>query len=55
MPQRLTPRAINSLSTGTLLGRRAGRAGDLRHPLPLRAVINLGLGAEFLKQPETLE
>src|ERR1019366_10444029 len=54
VPQRLTPRAINSLSTGGLLGSGAWRAGDLPHPLPLRAVIDLGLGADLLEQPETL-
>src|SRR5690348_2657910 len=65
VPQRFTPRAMNSLSTRVLLCRHRNqwgtlsavgprRARDLPHPLPLRAVVNFRFGSDFLEHPEAL-
>src|ERR1035437_370712 len=52
--QRFTPRAMNSLSTRTLLPEaQLGGARDLAHPVLLGTIVDLGLGADFLEQPET--
>src|ERR1019366_741249 len=53
---------MNSLSTGALLaeggygggGARLGGARNLAHPVLLGTVVDLGLGADFLEQPEAV-
>src|SRR5690348_4643968 len=52
--QRFTPRAMNILSTGILLGSGMGCVGDLPHPFAARTVIDLGVGAETLQHAETV-
>src|ERR1039458_224316 len=53
---RRTPRVMKSLSTGDLRSGlvRPRRMCDLPHPLALRSVIDLGLGAQLFEQPEAL-